>query len=65
MECSTNQSTADRLLWAYKTAVLMKGREYDPNVKDFGEAVQAMPAEVFETMRRAYADQVDELGEDE
>jgi hypothetical protein len=65
VEASKNQEVADQLLRAYKSAVLQKGREYDPTVSDFGEAVQAMPRNVAESMRKAYAAQVGKLGEEE
>ena len=65
MEYSSNQALADQLLRAYSSAILLKGREYNPNVEDFGEAVQAMPSKVFEKMRRAYAAQVGKLEEEE
>ena len=65
MEHSSTLELADQLLRAYTSPIVLKGREYDPTVQDFGEAVQAMPAQVFEQMLRAYAVQVGKLGEEE
>lgn len=53
--------TRTSLMSSYQTAVAAAARAKGVNAKTFLEAASALPAEEFDTMRKAYEKQVNEL----
>ena len=55
------QELRERLQLAYESAVVMAARDLGGKPRHFGEAVDILPAEVFDRMRDAYRKQVEAL----
>lgn len=61
MDELTREQVLDMLLKAYESAVVNEAKKRGGNPRHFGEAAAMLPAEVFDTMRAAYAAQIENL----
>lgn len=46
---------------AYNTALVLRSREFNPEAKDFGDAIQALPPEIFHKMRQDFRKQMEKI----